>query len=358
MKIIIFAGGTGTRLWPLSRKNSPKQFGKIFNGRSTLQLAVDRLEKTFGSENIYISTNENYVSIVKGQLPQIPSSNIVAEPEKRDVAPSIGYNFMKLQKAGYHGPVAIIWADHTMDNVKEFTSALKKGEALVNKNPDQLVFIGEQPRFANHNLGWIHVGSKISNDTYQFLEWRYRPELEACKQMFNSKEWLWNPGYFIVDLDTTIDLYKTHQPKMYEQLQQIVMKLGTVDEAQTLRQIYPKIEAISFDNAIIEKVPAEQAVVIAVNMGWADPGTLYALKEALVSKQEENYTRGFSYNLETKDSLIINEDENKLVTTIGLEGMIVINTPDALVVVHKDNVPKVKDLVSKLKGEKKLERYI
>lgn len=358
MKIIIFAGGTGTRLWPLSRKNSPKQFGKIFNGKSTLQITVERVEKAFGIQNIYLSTNESYVSIVKEQLPQISASNIIAEPEKRDVAPAVGYNLLRLRKLGYHGPVVILWADHVMNKPKEFIKALKIGEKLVQNNPKQLVFLGEKPRFANHNLGWIHVGKKITDGQYQFLEWHYRPPLKKCLEMFTSGQWYWNPGYFIVDLDTIITLYQKVAPKMYKKLNEIAQTIGTVEETETLRKIYPQIESISFDNAIIEKVSPEQAIVILVNMEWTDPGTLYALKEYLTKNTKDNYVRGLGYNLSTEDSLIINEEEDKLISTVGLKGMVVINTKDALVVIHKDNVPQIKELVEKLAKDKKLAQYI
>jgi len=357
MKIIIFAGGTGTRLWPLSRQNSPKQFGRIFEGKSTLQLTVERIEKGFKTEDIYISTNERYLSTVKRQIPQIPAINIVAEPEKRDVAPAIGYNFMRLQKAGYRGPIAIIWADHLIENVKEFVSALKKGEKLVKDNPHKLVFIGEEPRFPNENLGWIHIGKKIKKNIHQFVEWHYRPPLKQCKKMFASGKWLWNPGYFIVNLNFTINLYKKYMPKMYDQLKEIMSTIGTIDEVGTLKKVYPKLESISFDNAIVEKVPSDQAIVLKVNMNWSDPGTLYAFKEALCKKEKDNFTQGLNYSLDNKDCLIINEEDTKLVTAIGLEGTVIVNTKDALVVVHKDNVPKVKELVNKLRKKRKLKQY-
>lgn len=358
MKVIIFAGGAGTRLWPLSRKNSPKQFGQIFKGRSTLQLTVKRIEGTFSYDDIYISTNEQYVAAVKEQLPNIPSANIIAEPEKRDVAPAVGYNLVSLRKAGYSGPIVILWADHLIKKPKQFLWALQEGEKIVRANPKQFVLIGEKPRYAENNLGWIKIGAKIKENLYKFKAWKYRPELEECKQMFASGEWVWNPGYWIVDLDFTLSLYKKYVPTMYAQLQIIAKSLGTIQETKTIRKVYPTLEEISFDNAIMEKLPSESAVLLTPSMEWSDPGTLYALKEALTKETKDNFERGKVVNLESEDCLVINEERNKLVTTIGLKGMIVVNTPDAMVVVHKDNVPKVKKLVRLLEKDQSLKKHI
>ena len=358
MKIVIFAGGSGTRFWPLSRKIIPKQFKRIFDGKSTLQLAVERVEKTFGIENIYISTNEKYTSLVKDQIPQIPTANIVGEPERRDVAAAIGYNLIRLQKLGYSGSVAILWSDHLMKNPKNFVSVLKSGEKLIKENPKQLVFVGEKPRYAENNLGWIHIGKQISQDLYKYVEWYYKPPLEKCKKMFKSGEWVWNPGYWIVDLDFVVGLYKKHMPGMYKKLMQIQKAVGTTEEAHVLRKIYPTLEPIHFDNAIVEKVPAEQAVVLVANMGWSDPGSLYALKEALVGNGGKNFNSGMVYDLNTTDSLLINEEKNKVLATIGLKNMVVVNTEDALIVVHKDNVLEISDLIKKLEEDDELKKFV
>jgi mannose-1-phosphate guanylyltransferase len=358
MKAIIFAGGAGTRLWPLSRKNSPKQFGKIFNGRSTLQLAVERIANFFSYDNIYISTNEQYVAAVKGQLPKIPVSNIIAEPEKRDVAPAVGFNLVKLRKEGYKGPIAILWADHLIKYPKQFLWALSEGERIVRKNPKQFAMIGEHPRYAESNLGWIKIGSKVKDKLYQFEAWKYRPQPEECEEMYRSKKWVWNPGYWVVDLDFTLSLYEKYVPKMYQQLLVIEAALGTIKEAKTIRQVYPQLEETHFDNAIMEKIPPEYAVVLTPNMGWSDPGTLYALKEALTEKPADNLERGLVYNLDTLGSLVINEEANKILATVGLDGVIVVNTADAIVVVPKTQVGKIKDLVKKLGQNKKLKKYI
>lgn len=355
MKLVIFAGGHGTRLWPLSRKNSPKQFEKLFNGKSTLQLAIDRVQDIFGVENIYISTNEKFADLIKEQLPILPKENIFLEPAKRDLAAAVGLSFMKIHQTGYSGPIAILWADHLMDRVEEFTKALTTGEELIIENPNRFVFLGEHPRFANHNLGWITVGDKINEKNglpvYEFKSWKYRPELEQCKQMFESGKSFWNPGYFVTSVEFVLGLYREFMPEMHRALKDMVK------DPEDISSKYPTLESISFDNAILEKVSPSQAVVLKINMGWSDPGTLYALKEALEESPESNVTKGKTFTLETKDTLVINHEENKLVTTVGLEGMVVINTEDAVIVVHKDDVPKVKVLVDKLK-EEGLEEYI
>ncbi|MBN1464023.1 MAG: mannose-1-phosphate guanylyltransferase [Paludibacteraceae bacterium] len=357
MKILIFAGGAGTRLWPLSRKDSPKQLKKLFNSHSTLQLAVDRVEKDFGTHNIYISTNEKYTSEVKKQLPQIPNSNIIGEPEKRDLAAAIGFNFIRLRKLGYRGPIAILWSDHLMENPKDFIEVLKKGERLILENPKRLVFVGEHPRYPENNLGWIHVGKEINDGVFEFIEWKYRPPVEDCKKMFASGNWKWNPGYFIVDIDFVLELYEKLIPKMYKTLVEIENAIGTVNENEVLQKLYPNMESLHFDNAIVEKVPAKQAVVIDANMGWSDPGTLYALKEALTEKEKENFVKGLAYTYETQDSLIINEDKEKLVATLGLSGMVIINTEDVLLVVHKERVKEITELIRDLNKNKKLIKY-
>lgn len=349
MKLIIFAGGHGTRLWPLSRKNSPKQFEKIFNGKSTLQLAVERVQDVFGLENIYISTNEKYERLVKAQVPNLREENIFLEPSRRDLAGAIGLSFMKLEKQGYDGPIAIIWADHLMERVEEFQKALTTAEELITENSQRFVFLAEKPRFANHNLGWITMGKSLDKKNgipvSEFISWKYRPDLETCKTMFESGNSYWNPGYWVTSVSFVINLYKEHMSEMYAKLSEIIKY------PKRIRKLYDELESISFDNAIVEKAKPEQAIVLRVDLGWSDPGTLYAMKEALQESPESNVTLGNTVDLGSTDSMIYNTEEKKLVTTIGLDGMVVINTKDALIVVHKDNVPRVKELVEKLEKD-------
>ncbi len=348
MKLIIFAGGAGTRLWPLSRKSLPKQFIRMFDGKSTLQLAVDRVREPFGLENIIISTNEQYVSMVKAELPEIPVANIVGEPEKRDLAPAVGLNLMRLKKQGYTGPIALLWADHLMRRVDNFIDALKRAEVYCQANPQKVVFIGEKPRFANNNLGWIHVGKELERGVSEFMGWKYKPDTESCNAMFASGEWLWNPGYLVEDIDYALGLFKTYQPELCAGLEVIYNSLGKHDEQKVVKQIYPTLPKISHDNAIAEKLPKENAVVLPADMGWSDPGTLYALKEALMPEEEANLEYGLTKLWESRNSMVYNLEEGKLVAGVGLDGVVVVNTKDVLIVVPKDKVVNISRLVDSL----------
>lgn len=346
MKLIIFAGGIGTRLWPLSRENSPKQFDKIFSGKSTIQLAVGRVKDKFGLENVYIQTQTRYKDIIREQIPELPEKNIIIEPERRNLGPAVCFGMIKLKGEGYAGAVALLWADHLMDRKDEFINALATGEELINENPDRFIFLAEKPRFANNNLGWIKVGGekgKIGNSAYySFAGWKYRPDIETCLQMFDSGEYFWNPGYFISSVDFLLEQYKKLAPEIYKNITD-----GN----------YGLCEKMHFDQMIIEKVDLSNAVVLKTDMGWSDPGTLYALKEALADSSEANYIEGNASVLDTKDTLIYNLEGKKLIAAVGLKGIVVVNTDDAMIIAAKDEVVKITKLIDQMRQEG-LEKYL
>ncbi len=339
MKIIIFAGGVGTRLWPLSRRRLPKQFLKIFNGHSTLQLAVNRVAPVFSYQNIYIQTTSEFKKLVRSQIPSLPAANLILEPERRNVAPAVCLAVLQLAQSGYQCPVAILWADHLMKKTTNFIQALQTGEQIIQRQLAKLVFMAEQPRYANHNLGWLKVGPQLGQigerAYFKFLGWKYKPEPVECEKMFQSGNFFWNPGYFITSVAFLIEAYKKLAPEIFSAIQQ---------------NDYFSAPAQSFDRAIIEKIDLAQAVVLKTNLGWSDPGTLYALKEVLAQMQAANVTQGQTYDLNSQDCLIYNLEDKKLVTTIGLNGMIIINTPDALLVLPKNEVKRLTELLAKMES--------
>jgi mannose-1-phosphate guanylyltransferase len=353
MKIVVFAGGVGTRLWPLSRKNSPKQFGKIVGELSTLQQAVERLLPEFEAADIYIATGEKYKDVVLGQLPTIPKENFIFEPTLQDVGPAIGLASILLEKKFREEPMAIIWSDHVVKNEIAFRHSLRLAEKQILNHQSKFVFIAQKPRFANQNCGWIELGEKIEEnkeaEIFKFERLCYRPKPEEAEEFYKNKNFVWNLGYFVSTPKYIISLYKNYMPEMYEKLLQIQSSADTPDFQETLHKIYPTIEKISFDDAILVKLIPNSFRVIAADLGWSDVGTWDALKEALTEKKDENITLGDVLLENTKDTLLFNYSK-KLCLGIDLNEIIVINTDDVLLVCPKNSVPKIKKIVEKLTG--------
>ena len=354
MKAIIFAGGTGTRLWPLSRKKSPKQFEKIAGDKSTLQLAVDRLSPDFTPKDIYISTNIRYKDIITGQLPQIPKANFVFEREKKDVGPAIALIMGTLLRDYPNEPVAILWSDHLVKRISLFKKIVKNAGAYVGKNPDKIVFISHKPRFPSTNLGYIHLGQKVNAkngvDFYKFEGFKYRPDEKTAKKFFDSGKYAWNLGYFVTSPKFLYDAFKRLAPNVFNNTEKILSFYESKNYETELKNRYGKIESINFDNAILENLEKEDALVIVEDIGWSDVGAWEALKEALENHPYENVIRGKVYLEHVRDSLIYNYEDKKLIVGVDLDENIIVNTDDVLLITKKTSVSKIKNLVESFEG--------
>ena len=353
MKIVIFAGGVGTRLWPLSRKSTPKQFEKIVGDKSTLQLAVDRLKPSIKPRDIYIATGKKYEKIVRAHLPQIPAKNFIFEPEMRDVGPAVGVAMGIVGKDNPNSPVAIIWSDHFVKKERRFREVLSFAEELVIKDKNSLVFMGQRARFANQNLGWIEFAEEIDDihgtKVFRFKKLIYRPSLEDAERFLESQTYAWNPGYFVTTPQFLLSQYEKFTPVLWKGIMQIQEAVGQGNYEKVLNEVYPKFEKISFDNAILEKMDPSQVSVIAADLGWSDVGAWEALKEALQVSEKENVTRGKVLLEDSSDNLVFNYTD-QLVVGLDLEETIVINTDDVILVCPKKSVPKIKKLVESLTG--------
>lgn len=353
MKAVIFAGGVGTRLWPLSRKNAPKQFEKIIGDHSTLQLSVERLSPDFRLQDIYVSTGEKYKDIVYKQLPQIPRKNFIFEPEMRDVGPAVGLAMAVLAHDSPNIPTAIIWSDHLVKKERRFREVLGFAKGLVQKNKNLLVFIAQRARFANQNLGWIEFGEKVmeirGTNVFAFKRLIYRPSLLEAQGFLEGDNFAWNPGYFVTTPSFLLSCYKKNAPDLFEGLTKIQESLGTKAYDKVLDKIYPTLDKISFDNAILEKIDPRQVLAIAADLGWSDIGAWEALKEALELRSHENVTRGKILITDSQDNLIFNYTD-QLAVGIDLRNLVIINTDDVLLICHKNSVPKIKKIVEDLSG--------
>lgn len=353
MKIVVFAGGVGTRLWPLSRKNSPKQFEKILGDKSTLQLAVGRLSPDFASKDIYVATGKKYEKIVRAQLPEIPAENFILEPAVRDVGPAVGMAMSIIGKEYPDSPVAILWSDHFVKKERRFREVLHFAEGLLRSGNGSLILIGQRARFANQNLGWIEFGKEVKEirgtKVFQFKKLIYRPTLKQAEQFLESDNFAWNPGYFVTTPRFILSQFAKFAPNLSEGLKKINDAIGIKNFDETVEAIYPTLEKISFDNAVLEKIDAKNVRVIAADLGWSDVGAWEALKEALEKAKDENVTKGKVLVNDSSDNLVFNYTD-QLVVGIDLEKMLVINTDDVLLVCSKTSVPKIKKMVEGLEN--------
>ncbi len=353
MKLIIFAGGAGTRLWPLSRKNSPKQFGKLIGETSTLQQTVDRLLPSFSPADIYIATGQKYADIVYEQLSMIPKENFIFEPAMRDVGPALGLVAAILAKKFGNEPIAILWSDHMVKQEALFRKMLLFAGDKVRSGDAEFVFIGQKPRFANQNMGWIEVGKKLQDKDsihlYKFESLRYRPKQEEAEKFYKNKNFVWNLGYFVTSPEFLISLFREHTHDMFEDIQLIADTYGTPEFSERLERIYPTLEKISFDDAVLTKISRKNILVFSADLGWSDIGAWESLKEALTDSEHQNVIRGDVMVEDCRDSIIYNEGK-QLIVGIDLDGYVAINTEDVILICPKTSVPKIKKIVEKLTG--------
>lgn len=316
---------------------------------------MERLLPDFAWADIYISTGEVYVDLVRKQLSEIPTENVIGEPEMRDVGPAVGLMTAILAKETPDDPFAILWSDHLVKKVRLFKKILKVASKVIEKEKDKIVFISQQPRFASENLGWIEYDRKLDThkgiNFYEFVSFRYRPDLKLARKFFKSGNHSWNLGYFVTTPSFLFRQYEKFVPTMHRRLKIITERWGRPNFDKVLAKEYPSLEKIHFDNAILEKLDKEKAYVIAENIGWSDVGAWEALKEALQQDSTQNVTKGKILLTNCEDNLIYNFTEQS-VTAIDLKGMLVINTEDVLLVCRKESVPKIKEFVNNLTGTK------
>ena len=354
MKAVIFAGGVGTRLWPLSRKKSPKQFEKVVGDKSTLQLAAERLMPEFKPEDIFISTGTAYVDVVAQQLPFVPRENIIAEPAKKDVGPAVALIMGYLAKRFPDEPVIILWSDHIVQQIEKFKNIILQANEVVKEHPEKIIFIGHTPRFASENLGWIETDEEAFTKeevTFRtFAGFKYRPNPELAQQYFSDKRYCWNLGYFVTTPGFIYDLFRRFSPNIYSVTEKIVQHKEHESFNKALQEHYKEMPEINFDNAVLEQLDKDCAYVVIDDIGWSDVGAWEALKEALEQQREDNITKGRVMLEDSVDNLVYNYDGERLIVGVDLSDLLVVNTKDVLLVAKKSSVSKIKKLVESFQG--------
>lgn len=342
MLAILFAGGVGQRLWPLSRRNSPKQFMPFEGTQSSFQRAVQTLSRLINYDEIFIATNQQYVDSLYTQTPQVPRQNFLLEPVRRDIAAAVALAFFSLQHDGHSGPVIFQWADNYVKNQENLISALGSASDLIAKDPGRLVVIGEEPRLANEHVTWIERGEQLGiADGFPYFAFQSvtsEPQKAVAERMYVEHRHAWNAGYFVTSIEFITESFRTLAPELTQIIEQIAEHRGKPDEVSALHSLYPTAPMIGFDEAILMNLLASQALLLPVDLGWSNLGSLYSLKQLLQTSMEETVGVGEQVQLDTHNSLLYNQESGKLVAAMGLEGIIVVNTPDVVLVIQKDSV--------------------
>jgi len=355
---VIMAGGSGTRLWPLSRGTLPKQLLPLVNGQSLLQLSYRRLRGLLPPERIFVCTSAAHGDAVLANLPELPRQNLLGEPMGRDTANAVGFPAVVLQKLDPDAVIAVVSADHVIEPIDAFQKALRTAFEVVREDPAALVTFGISPTHGHTGLGYIHRGEALRLATpvqgaYRVLAFKEKPDKPTADRYVESGRYYWNSGMFVWRADTVLNELRLHLPVAYAGLQRIGEAWGTPRQAEVLAQVYPELPKISIDYAVME--PASQgkgkAHVVTVEMPveWLDVGSWPALAETLTTDEHDNATDSTTYVLiDSDNNIIVSHAPDHLVATIGVSDMIIVHTPDVTLVCPKSEAQRVKELVGRV----------
>ena len=342
---VIMAGGGGTRFWPLSRQTTPKQLLNLSGKDLMVNEAIDRLSKTADKNDIFIVTNKTQVAkMLEATNGRIQKNHILSEPSARNTAACIGYAALEIIKKYGDGIMVITPSDAYIKNESEFTRIL--GIAVkAAEEKDALVTVGITPTFAATGYGYIKF-QKTGESVLKVLEFKEKPDEATAKKYVESGEYAWNSGMFIWKASTILKNFERFLPDIYADLQKIGDAMDTADELKVIDEVYPKITSISIDYGIMEK--ADNVYVVPGEFGWNDVGSFDMLGVLHDADENGNIKIGDQINVDTKNC--ITYSSGRLVATIGLENVVVIETGDAILVCDKNKVQDVKKVVEQLKA--------
>jgi len=350
---VVMAGGTGKRLWPLSRQARPKQVLKLLEGRTLLRRCFERLNGIFDQRNIIILTNAGYADLVREDLPELPYNNVIAEPAVRDTSGAIGLAAAVLTKYDRDATMAIVTADQLIKPAELFQQALQDALAFINQTPDALLTFGIQPAFANTQLGYIKLGSArtlpaLKNQVHQVEAFREKPDEKTAKQYLDSGQYCWNSGMFVWKAKTILENLFNFLPASRKPLVSIQTDWDSPNQQESLLEWFVKLPKISIDFAVMEK--AENVYAIKLDCQWLDLGSFAALADIISADKDNNIVvAGFSEILDSKNCVVATEDEDHLLALVGLQNIVVAHSPDATLVCHIDHAHRLKELLELIK---------
>lgn len=355
IKVLIMCGGKGTRMWPISNMAHPKQFESILGKKSMFRETVDRALKGFGAQNIYIATSALYKEHIIKQASEIPVENFIFEPAMRDNLGALGLASAIINKRHPNAVMVILWgADHVVQKTDVFIDALTEAAKLAGEN-DVIVHVDTEASYPTVHNGWIEIDGKIKTvskfDVFAFKRFVEKPDIKRAEQFYASDKYLIHVGYMATRPGLFLQFYAEYAPKTYAIISRITNAIDTPKFDTVLASEYPKFEKISVDYGLFEKLPPEKQWELPANFGWIDVGTWELLYHGLEKDDNGNVIIGKANLLNTKNSLIIAKKEG-VMGIIGLDGMIVVETDDGMLVCPLNQAPKVKDLYNSIEKQR------
>ena len=353
---LIIAGGSGTRLWPMSRATLPKQLIPFINGKSLLQLAFDRLEGLVPAQHRHICAGQSHAEIISASLKGFSREQFLAEPTGRDTLNAVGFSAAAIAQRDPEAVIAVFTADHIIEPIDQFLKIVDHGFRLVEQNPQTLVTFGIEPSSPATGFGYLQLGEALDESARKVAQFKEKPDAATAQTYLDAgpKRYLWNSGMFVWRASTLLDCIKRYEPSNFEGLTKIGNDWLTPQRNATLNAIFPTLKKISVDFAVMEPAshdPKVQVAAIPMPLKWLDVGSWPMFGETLPHDENHNATSARTLLLDTRGTLAASSDPKHLITTIGCDDLIIIHTPEATLVCRKDKAEAIKELHKQV-GEK------
>ncbi len=347
---VIMAGGGGTRLWPLSRREHPKQMLRLVDDRTLFQSAVDRLLPLLPMERILVVTAAEQVEALSAQYPELPEENYIVEPRGRGTASCIGLSAIHVRHLDPEAIMIVVTADHHVEDHDTFTGSVRSAVAVAEEG--YLVTLGVTPSYPATGYGYIRFGERLSAvhglNVFAVAAFTEKPDLDRARSFFDSGDYAWNSGMFIWRVDRILQETARWMPALHAVLEELDSVLGSGDYQTRLATLWPALASETIDYGIMER--ADRVAVIPVDMGWSDIGTWSSVMEIREADEDGNVMVGDVLGIETDRTMVLSQG-NRLVVVIGLDDVIVVDTPDAVLVTRRGTSEKVRDVISRLKAD-------
>ncbi len=357
MKYVILAGGGGTRLWPLSRSSRPKQFLRLIDDRTLLELTVERLGKDIPSSKLFFSVTEETAHFVRELFPKVSEDQLIIEPEKRDTGPAMGFVAAVLELSDPDEPIAFLPSDHFIRDTERFVQSLQVADDLI-RETGCLLDIGVIPTWPNTNLGYTRVGERKFERNgiaiHQFRGHTEKPPIEEAEAFVASGEYLWHANYYMWTPRRFLEAYETYAPETAATLRTIQKLWKQGDRAGVARE-YATLEKISIDYAITEKIDPSRVLIVQAPFDWSDVGLWSVLKKLREENPNDNVASGSELLAIDSQNCLVYGEKKKVIATVGVRDLLVVDTGDALLVCRNDRDQDIKLVVEELKRRQKNE---